>query len=515
MIRIRRALLSVSDKSGLDELGKALAGAGVEVISTGGTAAFLREHDVPVVDVSEVTGFPECLGGRVKSLHPKIHAGLLADRDDPSHMEQVKALDVGLIDLVVVNLYPFETAAARTGIGRKELIEEIDIGGPSLLRAAAKNSDHVVVVCDPADYPRIVEGLASGGIPREHSRTLATKVFARTAAYDTAIAARLAREEESHEDWPALRPLSLERVRGLRYGENPHQRGAVYRPAGHSPRGLAALRQLQGKELSYNNYLDMDAAYRLAHAFPFGTAVVVKHLNPCGVGFHEEPEAAYRRALAADPVSAFGGVVACNRPVTEAAATAMGEIFLEVIIAPSFAPGAREALTRKKNLRLIEADPAGPPQGLEIRSVSGAWLLQTSDGAEGDTERTVVTARAPSEEESLALERAWIMVRHAKSNAIVIGAPDGIVGLGCGQTSRVDAVQQAAEHAERADLPAGVRVLASDAFFPFRDGIDAARAAGVTAVIQPGGSVRDEEVIAAANEHGMAMVCTGRRSFRH
>jgi phosphoribosylaminoimidazolecarboxamide formyltransferase/IMP cyclohydrolase len=515
MIRVRRALISVSDKTGLAELGKALAESGVEVLSTGGTAARLRECGVEVVDVADITGFPECLGGRVKTLHPKIHAGLLADRDDPSHMEQVRALEVGLIDLVVVNLYPFEAAARKEGIGWGELIEEIDIGGPSMLRAAAKNCDHVAVVCDPADYAGVVQALDGGGISREDSRALARKVFARTAAYDAAIASRLQEEEGGDAGWPSFLTVPLVRSRPLRYGENPHQAGALYRPAGEEPFGLAALRQLQGKELSYNNYLDMDAAYRLAHAFPFGTAVVVKHLNPCGVGFDEDPAAAYRRALAADPLSAFGGVVAFNRPVTEEAATALGEIFLEVIIAPAMAPSAREALARKKNLRLIEAEPAPPPRGWDIRSVSGAWLLQTPDGQDGDEERRIVSARPPSDAERSALERAWIMVRHAKSNAIAIGAEDGMVGLGCGQTSRVDAVKQAAERAGRAELPAGARVLASDAFFPFRDGIDAAREAGVTAVIQPGGSVRDEEVIAAADEHGLAMIFTGRRSFRH
>jgi len=516
MIRIRRALVSVSDKTGLPELGRALAGAGVQVISTGGTAAALREAGVEVIPVDAVTSFPECLDGRVKTLHPKIHAGVLADRSKPEHLEQVRELGVELIDLVVVNLYPFESAGEREGISDAELIEQIDIGGPTLLRAAAKNAEHVVAVCDPADYGTVIEGLGPDGVAPEVSRALGAKVFVRTAAYDGAIAARLgASVPAPGKGLPERLPLSLQRVASLRYGENPHQQGAVYRPAGLAAAGLAALRQLQGKELSYNNFLDMQAAFGLVHAFPEAAVVVVKHLNPCGVGFDEDAERAYRRALAADPLSAFGGIVALNRPLTAAAAAAMKETFLEVIVAPRVEPGAREVLGTKKNLRVVEASPAPPPLGLELRAVAGAWLVQTPDGEAGDTGRKTATRRAPTEAEARALERAWIMVRHAKSNAIVIGALDGIVGLGCGQTSRVDAVKQAAERARRAELPDGVRVLASDAFFPFRDGIDAAAEAGATAVIQPGGSVRDEEVIAAADEHGMAMVFTGRRSFRH
>jgi phosphoribosylaminoimidazolecarboxamide formyltransferase / IMP cyclohydrolase len=350
----------------------------------------------------------------------------------------------------------------------------------------------------------------------EASRGLAVKVFRRTAAYDGIIAARLGREiGEAREALPDRFDVPLLRVATLRYGENPHQEGALYRPAGVSASGLAALKQIQGKELSYNNYLDMQAAYGLASAFTEGVAVVVKHLNPCGVGFDENMERAYRRALAADPVSAFGGIVALNRPLTEAAAVAMGEIFLEVIIAPRIEPDAARALAGKKNLRLVESAPAGPPLGIEIRSVSGGWLVQTPDGESGDSARKTVTKRAPTEIEARALERAWVIVRHARSNAIAIGDEHGLVGLGSGQTSRVDAVEQAGQKATRGEVPAGLRVLASDAFFPFRDGIDAAAKAGVSAIIQPGGSVKDAEVIAAADEHGMAMVLTGRRSFRH
>jgi phosphoribosylaminoimidazolecarboxamide formyltransferase/IMP cyclohydrolase len=518
MIKIQRALISTSNKDGLAELGAALSAAGVEVISTGGTAARLRESGVQVTNVDEVTGFPECLNGRVKTLHPKIHAGILADRGNPAHMDQLRELGVKPIDLVVVNLYPFEGAAERDGITYEGLIEEIDIGGPTMLRAAAKNGDHVVVVCDPRDYATVIEGVQQGGIPRAVSRELAARVFVRTAAYDGAIAARLTVEgtlPAIADSFPERLPLSLLKVATPRYGENPHQRGAIYRPAGLVPGGLASLRKLQGKELSYNNYLDLEAAQGLVAAFEDSAVVVVKHLNPCGVGFNENQENAYRRALAADPLSAFGGIVAVNRPLTAAAASVMKEIFLEVIVAPSVEPKALEILSTKKNLRVVEVAPSGPPLGFTIRSVAGAWLVQSPDGESGDVERKVVTDRTPTPAETAAMEKAWIMARHAKSNAIVIGAEDGIVGLGCGQTSRVDAVKQAAERAGRAKLPEGVRVLASDAFFPFRDGIDAAKEAGVTAVIQPGGSVRDEEVIEAANGHGMAMVFTGRRSFRH
>ena len=522
MIVIRRALISVSDKTGLDALGRALAKAKVEVLSTGGTAAALREAGVVVRDVASVTGFPECLDGRVKTLHPKIHAGLLADRSNPKHLEEARSLGVELIDLVVVNLYPFEKVAEEEGKGWSDLIKQVDIGGPTMLRAAAKNSDHVVAVCDPSDYPIVIEALETGGMSSEASRALAVKVFRRTAAYDGIIAARLGREigsdrssEEIEDALPERFDVPLLRVSTLRYGENPHQEGALYRPANAPASGLAALKQLQGKELSYNNYLDMQAAYGLVSAFTEGAAVVVKHLNPCGVGFDENMERAYRRALAADPVSAFGGIVALNLPLTESAAMAMGEIFLEVIVAPRIEPEAARALAGKKNLRLVEAMPAPPPLGIEIRSVSGGWLVQTPDGEAGDTERKTVTRRAPTESETRALERAWVIVRHARSNAIVIADEQGIVGLGSGQTSRVDAVDQAGQKATRGEVVPGLRVLASDAFFPFRDGIDAAAKAGVSAIIQPGGSVKDAEVIAAAEEHGIAMVFTGRRSFRH
>jgi len=514
MIRIRRALVSVYDKTGLETLGAALAGAGVEVVSTGGTAERLRATGANVLDVGDVTGFPECLDGRVKTLHPAIHAGVLADRTRESHRAQLERLGISGIDLVVVNLYPFEDVSERPGTTHAERIEQIDIGGPTVLRAAAKNAGSVVPVCDPADYPEIIAALGADGVAPERSRALAAKVFLRTAAYDAAIA-RALDPELTGRGLPSRLPLGLKEAASLRYGENPHQHGKLYRPAGVPPEGFAALEQFQGKELSYNNYLDLDAAYRLATAFEHPAAVVVKHQNPCGVGFHHAMDAAFARALDADPVSAFGGVVALNRALTRAAAERMAERFLEVIAAPEVEPAALDVLGRKKNLRVVRARAAAPPWNVEIRAVMGGWLVQTPDGPGGDTERRTATRRAPTDTERLALERAWIMVRHVRSNAIVLGDTGGILGLGCGQTNRVDAVSHAAARRAAARVAPDCVVLASDAFFPFRDGIDAAARAGATAVIQPGGSVRDEEVIAAADEHGMAMVFTGRRSFRH
>jgi phosphoribosylaminoimidazolecarboxamide formyltransferase/IMP cyclohydrolase len=514
MIQVRRALLSVSDKTGIVELGEALAAAGAELLSTGGTAKVLREAGLAVTDVSDVTGFPECLDGRVKTLHPNIHGGILADRSKPAHLETLETLGIGPIDLVAVNLYPFEWVAEKPGTDRATLIENIDIGGPSMIRAAAKNGDHVVVLCDPADYDEVIASLAEGVDPALAGR-LAAKSFVHTAAYDAAIAAALNPGLTTGEALPEHLPLGLVESAPLRYGENPHQRGMLYRPAGIVPAGFAALEQFQGKALSYNNYLDMHAAYGLAAAFDDPVAVIVKHQNPCGVGFAASMTDAYRRALDADPVSAFGGVVALNRPLTAEAAELMAEIFLEVIVAPAVEDGVKDVLARKKNLRVVQADPSGPPLGVEIRPVMGGWLVQTPDGNEGDTERKVVTKRAPTGEEMRALERAWVMVRHVRSNAIVLADEDGILGLGCGQTNRVDAVAHAAARDAANRVETKVRVLASDAFFPFRDGLDAAAGAGATAVIQPGGSVRDEEVIAAADEHGIAMVFTGRRSFRH
>lgn len=514
MIRIRRALVSVSDKTGLDELARGLVERGVEILSTGGTALRLRELGHPATDVSAVTGFPECLDGRVKTLHPRIHGGILADRSKPEHLRMIEELGIGLIDLVVVNLYPFEAAAEMPGIARPDLIEQIDIGGPSMIRAAAKNGDHVAVVCDPADYPLILDAVRGGGLSPDRSRALAAKAFHHTAAYDAAIATAL-RPAGQAEQLPVRLPLGLVAAARLRYGENPHQQGTLYRPGGLPAAGFAALRQLQGKELSYNNFLDMDAAYRLVNAFGDGTAVIVKHQNPCGVGFHEDAAVAYRRALAADPVSAFGGVVALNRPLTADAAESMAEIFLEVIVAPKVEKEVAAVLEKKKNLRVVEARPAPPPLGVEIRAVMGGWLVQTPDGETGDDARRTVTRRQPTEDERVALERAWTMVRYVRSNAIVLADDEGILGLGSGQTNRVDAVRHAAERKAQNRIEPRVVVLASDAFFPFRDGVEAAVKAGATAIIQPGGSVRDEEVIAAADEHGMAMVFTGRRSFRH
>ena len=378
MIKIRRALISVSDKTGVVELGQTLQEAGVAVLSTGGTAKALREGGVRVTDVSDVTRFPECLEGRVKT----VHAGILADRSKPEHLDQLRELNVEPIDLVVVNLYPFEETVDRGVSDPAQLVEKIDIGGPTMLRAAAKNHTGVVVVCDPEDYPRLTAELAErGGVSRELSRTLAAKVFRHTGVYDAAISAALGAEDLNPDQgrWP----LGLVAAATLRYGENPHQKGALYRPAGEKPQGFASLKQLQGKALSYNNYLDMYAAYGLAGAFRDPTAVIVKHQNPCGVGFDADMAVAFQRALDADPVSAFGGVVALNQPLTPEAAQAMTQLFLEVIVAPQVEAGALEVLGKKKNLRVIECEPAPPPLGLEVRPVMGAWLVQTQDSARG------------------------------------------------------------------------------------------------------------------------------------
>ena len=514
MIKVKRALISVTDKTGIESLGQGLHQAGVEILSTGGTAAKLRDSGVDVVDVSDVTQFPECLDGRVKTLHPNVHAGILADRSNTNHLDQLTQLGVKGIDLVVVNLYAFEKTAEQDGVTRSRLIESIDIGGPTMLRAGAKNADHVAVVCDPADYEQILSAIREGGIPVELSHRLAAKVFRQTAAYDSAISGALS----SRDHWaglPERLPVGLVKTKSLRYGENPHQKAALYRPGGLQAEGFAGLDQLQGKELSYNNFLDMHAAYGLAVDFKEPACVIVKHQNPCGVGFNRDMASAFSRALDADRVSAFGGVVALNQTLTAAAAEAMTQLFLEVIVAPEVDDGALAVLGKKKNLRVVRVQPSGTPGGMEIRPVMGGWLLQTSDSSHGDSERNVVTERKPTDAENRALEHAWTMVRHVRSNAIVLGDENGILGLGSGQTNRVDAVAHAHQRMEANHVNPSVVVLASDAFFPFRDGLDNAAKAGVTALIQPGGSVRDEEVIAAANEHNIAMVFTGRRSFRH
>lgn len=522
LIRVRRALLSVTDKQGLVEFARGLSSLGVEILSTGGTAVALRAAGLAVTDVATVTGSPEMLDGRVKTLHPRIHAGILADRDLPAHRADLESQGIDGIDLVAVNLYAFEEASARPGITIPEAIERIDVGGPSMIRAAAKNHRYVVVLTDPARYPEVLETLQRlGGVPRPLAAELARQAFHRTAAYDAAIAAwfdgTLPPAAEAPA-FPARMALLLEKAADLRYGENPHQPGALYRPPG-APRGVGAARQRHGKELSYTNYLDLDAALRLLSEFDDPVAVVIKHLIPCGVGFGPDLESAWRRALAADPLSAFGGVVGLNRPCDAAAAAAMAGTFLEMIAAPSFSDEALAILERKKNLRLLEVDARGEgaasPGEWALRGIRGACLAQRVDPPGAPAEFRVVTRRAPDEMETRALRVAWRIVKHVRSNAIVLADSSGSVGIGCGQTSRVDAAEDAVRKAARGVGILPGTVLASDAFFPFRDSIDAAHAAGIRAVIQPGGSVRDAESIEAADEHGMAMVFTSQRAFLH
>jgi len=508
LVPVRRALVSVSDRTGLAEFCRGLVDAGVTLVATDSTGRHLSENGVPSTPVAEVTGFPEMLDGRVKTLHPRVHAGILANRDDPEHMRQLVEAGIDPVDLVVVNLYPFREAAAKD-LPWPEVIEQIDIGGPTLLRAAAKNLAGVGVIVDPARYTAVLaEVKESGGLSASTRGRLAADAFAHTAAYDAAISAWMGR----HETFPERISLAFERVMELRYGENPHQAGALYAAEDAGPGSLSRGRQLQGKELSFNNLLDLDAAWMAANDFDDPTCVIVKHAIPCGVAVAATDALAYERALESDRVSAFGGVVAFNREVSVAAATSMAEIFTECIAAPGFSAGALELFRAKKNLRLLQIDGRPAPR-YTGRWVSGGLLLQTADAP--DEERAawrVVTKAQPTEEQWGDLEFAWRACKHVRSNAIVFAAGGATVGIGGGQTSRVDAVEIAARKA--GDRAKGA-VMASDAFFPFRDGLDAGAAAGIAAVIQPGGSVRDDEVIAAADEHGIAMAFTGTRHFRH
>jgi phosphoribosylaminoimidazolecarboxamide formyltransferase/IMP cyclohydrolase len=519
-VTIRRALLSVSDKTGLVELAQALAAKGVELVSTGGTARALREAGLDVRDVSELTGFPEMMDGRVKTLHPVVHGGLLAKRDDAAHQAAADAHGIGAIDLVVVNLYPFEATVAK-GAGRDEVIENIDIGGPSMVRSAAKNHAHVAIVTDPADYPLV----ASGETSLDQRRMLAGKAYAATAAYDAAIAQWFAFADRQ-EQFPATLPLAFTKhPEPLRYGENPHQSAALYLPRGAHARGIAQATQVQGKALSYNNLNDADAALELVAEFAGGppACVIVKHANPCGVASADTLVEAYRAALACDSVSAFGGIIALNRPLDAETAEAIAGIFTEVVAAPDADAGARAVFAGKKNLRLLltgDLPDAGRP-GLAIKSIAGGLLVQSrDDGRLGELK--VVTRRAPSPRELADCRFAWTVAKHVKSNAIVYARDGATAGIGAGQMNRLESARIAAWKAKDAADKAGWAeprtigsAVASDAFFPFADGLMAAVEAGATAVIQPGGSIRDEEVIAAADAAGLAMVFTGMRHFRH
>jgi phosphoribosylaminoimidazolecarboxamide formyltransferase/IMP cyclohydrolase len=513
---IQRALISVSDKTGVAEFAKALSGMGVEILSTGGTAKALREAGVAVKDVSEETGFPEIMEGRVKTLHPKVHGALLARRRSEGHMAEAREHGIRPIDLVAVNLYPFEAAIAKPGCTFEDAVENIDIGGPTMLRSAAKNHDDVTVVVDPADYAAVLAEMRAGGgaVSAATNRRLAQKVFAHTAHYDAVISQYLAGHTEG-EKFPKVLSLTFDLAQGLRYGENPHQEAAFYRDPVVGEPCVAGARQLHGKEMSFNNFLDADAALELVREFEAATAVIVKHSNPCGVASAATLADAYRTARDTDPLSAFGGVIALNRTVDAETAAEIAGLFVEVVIAPGFAPEALEALGAKKNVRLLEVDPLTPPQdGMDIRRVVGGLLVQDRDTGRIPDVRAlkVVTRRRPTDEEFKALAFAWKVAKHVKSNAIVYAKGEHTIGVGAGQMSRVDSARIAAE---KARAPLTGTAMASDAFFPFRDGIDAAAAVGVAAVIQPGGSVRDAEVIAAADEHGMAMVFTAMRHFRH
>jgi phosphoribosylaminoimidazolecarboxamide formyltransferase/IMP cyclohydrolase len=523
--KIRRALLSVTDKAGLVEFAQALAEFGVELISTGGTAKALRAAGLAVKDISELTGFPEMLDGRVKTLHPKVHGGLLYIRDNPEHQAAVAAHCIDPIDMVVVNLYAFEKTAAQPGVAFGHLIENIDIGGPSMVRSAAKNFEDVAIVTRVSDYPALREELKAnhGALSRETRWKLAKQAFSTTAAYDTAIANTLdqivdapAPEAAAAPDaggLPSTLRINMAMVQSLRYGENPHQRAALY--ADGTGQGIAGARQLQGKELSFNNIVDLDACWELAKEFDEPAAIIMKHTNPCGAATGATILEAYTKALACDPVSAFGGVLGINRVVDLAAAEEIAKLFVEAIAAPGFSAEARERFSAKKNLRLVEVESALPRP--VVKNVSGGLLLQDADtgcvtATSLDPGLKVVTWRPPTAVELRSLLFAWRVCKHVKSNAIVYAREGQTLGVGAGQMSRVDAAKFGAM---KAVLPLKGCVAASDAFFPFADGLEAIAAAGATAVIQPGGSMRDEEVIAAADRLGMAMVFTGMRHFRH
>jgi phosphoribosylaminoimidazolecarboxamide formyltransferase / IMP cyclohydrolase len=536
--KISRALISVSDKTGLIEFASALSRHQIELISTGGTAKLLREHGLVVRDVSELTEFPEMLDGRVKTLHPRVHGGILGVRSKPEHRERMREHGIEPIDLVVVNLYPFRQTIAKPDVTMEEAIENIDIGGPAMIRSAAKNHGDVAVVVDPQDYASVASALDknNGALSDDHRYQLALTAFKHTAAYDKDIARFLASKQETQYDLfglPDMLELNLRKMTGLRYGENPHQRAALYKVAGDDDQGIATAYQIQGKELSYNNLIDSNAAWELVRELyqmhlndarakgaiaPYTnllhTAAVIKHTNPCGVGCATSAVEAFLKAKATDPVSAFGGVMAFSQAVDEAAAKEIAEMFAEVILAPEFTDGAKQVLAAKKNLRVLQiADRNFGRNELEYRKISGGMLVQDRDAQLLEEDKlSIVSDRKPTTAEFRALRFAWAICKHVKSNAIVYAIENQLIGVGAGQMSRVDSARIGAA---KAQFPLKGSVLASDAFFPFRDGVDEASKHGVTAVIQPGGSVRDKEVIEAANEHGLAMVFTGMRHFKH
>ena len=514
MSSVRRALISVSDKSGIVEFARGLAACGFSILSTGGTAKLLAAEGIAVTEVSAYTGFPEMLEGRVKTLHPRIHAGLLARRDVAEHRAALAAVGIEPIELLVVNLYPFEATVARADCTLEEALENIDIGGPAMLRAAAKNYGSVAAVVDPLDYPKVLAELRSHGAVADETRlALAKKVFAHTAAYDGAIANYLT--SRGHE-YPDTLSLQFTKLQDLRYGENPHQSAAFYSDARPVAGGLASYRQVQGKELSYNNIADADAAWECVKQFEEPACVIIKHANPCGVALGDSLRAAYDKAFRTDPVSAFGGILGFNQPLDARAAQALAKQFAEVVIAPRIEPDALQALAAKQNLRVLEVPLAREAQAHDYKRIGGGLLVQSSDARTIQrAELRVVTRKQPSDAQWSDLLFAWRVAKFVKSNAIVFCRGGATLGIGAGQMSRVDSVRIAALKAGAAKLSLVGAAVASDAFFPFRDGVEALADAGASAVIQPGGSVRDDEVIAAADGRGIAMVFTGVRHFRH
>ncbi len=515
MAKVQRALISVSDKTGIVEFAKELTSLGIEILSTGGTAKALRDAGLSVIEVSDYTGFPEMLDGRLKTLHSKIYGGLLSRRDHGKDQEDIKKYDIKPIDMVVVNLYPFEQTVSKSDVTFEEAIENIDIGGPTMLRAASKNFKDVIVIVDPDDYSKILDELKTGGTAsRDTKFYLARKVFTHTARYDTLISNYLARYDKAAELLPQYFNQSFSKINELRYGENPHQKAAIYKEPLYNGLSLVGAKILQGKEMSYNNYLDSSAAIDLVREFTEPAAIIIKHNNPCGVAVADKIEEAYVKAYEIDPLSAFGGVIALNRAVNAATANEILKLFVEIIIAPAFDAEALKLLSGKPNIRLLELDLAKAPAGFEIRKVQGGLLVQERDTGMIDDVRSlkVVTRRKPSNDEYAALSFAWKVCKHMKSNAIVYTTKDRALGIGVGQTSRIDSAKLGAMKSLNSLKGS---VVGSDAFFPNRDGIDYIAIMGVTAVIQPGGSIKDNDVIAAADEHNMAMVFTGMRHFKH
>ncbi len=517
MAVIRRALLSVTDKNGVVDLAHRLSDLGAEIVSTGGTASILRQAEIGVTEVSALTGFPEILDGRVKTLHPKVFGGLLGLPDKPEHANAMETHGIAPFDLIAVNLYPFEKVIQGKSMEDDELVEFIDIGGVALLRAAAKNYKHVLVLCDPNDYGLVLQEIQNPlGITEKLRQKLAVKAFAHTAHYDAVISSHMKARWEIKEKFADEMTVGLRKLKTLRYGENPHQEAAVYRESGTPAWGVVSANVLQGKEISFNNYLDCEAAWQVALSFTEPVCVIIKHNNPCGVATALTPAEAYRWALMCDPVSAFGGIIGFNRAVDRETAEEVSKLFVECVIAPSYHPEALEIFKAKKNVRLLEQPTLlSAPYQSDVRRISGGYLVQDMDVLSG-AEFRVVTKRQPTETERASLDFSWRIAKHVKSNAIVLARGRQTVGIGAGQMSRIDSIKIASIKMKQAKLDVGESlVMASDAFFPFRDVVDEAAKIGVTAIIQPGGSIRDNESIQAADEHGIAMVFTGTRHFKH